>query len=167
MSNSTEVAAMPKNNATAEADIPSLIIPIAHRQLLLPTVSVAEMLPFVKPQLRQVDLAPWFLGNVTWRGVTVPMISYELINGAQALPIKATSQMAIINSTGVSAALPFICFPSQGIPRLSRVSPEIIKEDKIVALQAFDQMNVVVNEEVVTIPDVSRLEQEVVNLLGL
>lgn len=167
MSNTTEVAAVSRNNAIAEADIPSLIIPIAHRQLLLPTVSVAEMLPFVKPQLRQVDSAPWFLGNVTWRGVAVPMISYELINGEQALPIKATSQMAIINSTGVSTALPFLCFPSQGIPRLSRVSPETIKEDTTVALQPFDQMNVTVNEDIVAIPDISRLEQEVVRLLGL
>jgi len=167
MNNTTEIAAISKNNATSEPDIPSLIIPIAHRQLLLPTVSVAEMLPFVKPQLRQTDLAPWYLGNVTWRGVAVPMISYELINGEQTLPIKVTSQMAILNSTGVSTVLPFICFPTQGIPRLSRVSSEMIKEDKARPLQAFDQMNVVVSEDVVAIPDVSRLEQEIVNLLGL
>jgi chemosensory pili system protein ChpC len=167
MSNTTEIAAIPKSSPASESDIPSLIIPISNRQVLLPTVSVAEMLPFVKPQLRQTDLAPWFLGNVIWRGVTVPMISYELINGEQPLPIKATSQMAIVNSTGVSVALPFICFPTQGIPHLSRVSSTIIKEDKVIPLQAFDQMNVTVNDDTVAIPDVSKLEREIVSLLGL
>ena len=167
MSNTTEIAAIPNSKPKSESDIPSLIIPISHRQILLPTVSVAEMLPFVKPQLRHTDLAPWFLGNVTWRGVAVPMISYELINGEQPLAIKATSQMAILNSTGVNAALPFLCFPTQGIPRLSRVSSESIKENKDIPLQAFDQMNVTVNEDAVAIPDVSKLEREIVRLLEL
>jgi chemosensory pili system protein ChpC len=167
MSNTTEIAAISDSKPKSESDIPSLIIPISHRQILLPTVSVAEMLPFVKPQLRHTDLAPWFLGSVTWRGVAVPMISYELINGAQPLSIKATSQMAILNSTGVSAALPFLCFPTQGIPRLSRVSSESIKENKDIPLQAFDQMNVTIGEDTVAIPDVSKLEREIVRLLEL
>jgi chemosensory pili system protein ChpC len=167
MSKTTKIAAIPKSNSTSASDISSLIIPIAHREVLLPTVSVAEMLPFVKPQLRQTDLASWFLGNVTWRGVAVPMISYELINGEQPLPITATSQMTIVNSTGVSDALPFFCFPTQGIPRLSRVSSEIIKEDKDRPLQAFDQINVTVNNDTVAIPDVSKLEREIVSLLDI
>ena len=154
-------------SAEKKANIPSLIVPIANRDLLLPTVSVAEMLPFVKPQLRQTDLPSWFLGNVHWRGVAVPMFSYELISGEQPLAIKNTSQMAILNSTGISRALPFLCFPTQGIPRLSRVSSDSIKEDKQHPLQAFDQMNAIVNGDGVSIPDVSKLEQELVDLLSL
>lgn len=153
--------------ASKKAEIPSLIIPIAQRNVLLPTVSVAEMLPFVKPQLRHTDLLPWFLGNVQWRGVSVPMFSYERINGDEPAAIKATSQMAILNSTGVSSSLPFLCFPTQGIPRLSRVAPDSIKEDRQQVASAFDQMNVLVNGEAVAIPDVSKIEQALVDLLAL
>ena len=167
MSDTTEITSAPNNQAKSESDIPSLIIPVAHRKILLPTVSVAEMLPFVKPQLRQTDLAPWFLGNVMWRGVPVPMVSYELINGEQPLPVNPASQMAIINSTGVSAALPFLCFPTQGIPRLSRVSSTMIKEYNDASVKPYDQMNVTVDDEVVAIPDVSQLEKEIVILLNL
>ncbi|MFT7386900.1 MAG: chemosensory pili system protein ChpC [Candidatus Endobugula sp.] len=148
-------------------DIPSLIVPIANRELLLPTVSVAEMLPFIKPQLRPTGLPSWFLGNVHWRGVVVPMFSYELISGELPLPIKKTSQMAILNSTGISRSLPFLCFPTQGIPRLSRVSPDSIIEEKQTSLQAFDQLNVVINDDRVAIPDVSKIEQTLVELLHL
>lgn len=167
MNNTTQMTAAEQKNVTTKADIPSLIIPIAYRQLLLPTVSVAEMLPFKKPQRRQTEFSPWFLGHVSWRGVNVPMISYEMINGDDTLPMKPTSQMAILNTTGVHAELPFLCFPTQGIPRLSRVSEELIKENQEVELKPFDQMNVVVNGEPVVIPDVSQLERELVNLLGL
>ncbi|MGS2717902.1 chemotaxis protein CheW [Eionea flava] len=148
-----------------KAEIPSLIIPIAKRNILLPTVSVAEMLPFVKPQLRRTDLPPWFLGAVQWRGVSVPMFSYERLNGEEPLAIKPTSQMAILNSTGVSAEYPFVCFPTQGIPRLSRVAPDAIKQDIQSSTLAFDQMNVLVNDELVSIPDVSKIEQALIDLL--
>ncbi|MFT6101676.1 MAG: chemosensory pili system protein ChpC [Granulosicoccus sp.] len=165
MSNTHDIFA-DDTNQTKIPDIPCLIVPIANRGLLFPTVSVAEMLPFVKPQLRQTDLPSWFLGHVTWRGVAVPMFSYELISGEKPLPIKNTSQMAMLNSTGMSSALPFFCFPTQGIPRLSRVSPDSIKEDEQAPLHAFDEMNAVVSGESVAIPDVSKLEREIVALLG-
>ncbi len=32
-------------------EVPSLLIPVAGKQLVIPTVSVAEMLPFRKPNL--------------------------------------------------------------------------------------------------------------------
>lgn len=164
MSNTKTITASHAVESTPKAETPSLIIPIAKRNILLPTVSVAEMLPFVKPQLRRTDLPFWFLGTVQWRGVSVPMFSYEGINGEEPVAIKSTSQMAILNSTGVSAELPFLCFPTQGIPHLSRVAPDSIKQDSQHPTLAFDQMNVLVNDEPVSIPDVSKIEQALISV---
>jgi hypothetical protein len=47
------------------------------------------------------------------------------------------------------------------------VSSDSIKENKQHPLQAFDQMNAIVNGDGVSIPDVSKLEQELVDLLSL
>jgi chemosensory pili system protein ChpC len=133
-------------------------------------VSVAEMLPYQKPQFREVDINSfpvWFLGNVRWRGVMVPMVSYEAVNGDDIPAIKGVSQMAILNNTGVNASLPFLCLPTQGIPRLSRVTSEMIKEDTSQPKMEYDEMSIVVNEEAATIPDLAKLEQAVVALLNI
>lgn len=151
-------------------EIASLLIPIADQQLLLPTVSVAEMLPYKKPQIRdtQIDILPsWFLGNVLWRGVMVPMFSYEAINGQPIPSIKGVSQMAILNNTGASDQLPFICFPTQGIPRLNRISVDAIKVDENQTLANFDEMHVIINDDAAIIPNIQKIEQAVAALLGL
>lgn len=160
---------MPATTVAPNTEIASLLVPIANRQLLLPTVSVAEMLPFQKPQLRDSEfsqLPTWFLGSVRWRGVKVPMVSYEALNGDDIPPIKGVSQMAILNNTGVDSSLPFLCFPTQGIPRLSRVTPELIKEDSSQARMIYDEMSIIVNEESAVIPDIKKIEQAVVALLA-
>ncbi len=151
-------------------DIASLLIPIADQQLLLPTVSVAEMLPYKKPQMRdtQIDILPnWFLGNVLWRGIMVPMFSYEAINGFPIPSVRGVSQMAILNNTGANPQLPFLCFPTQGIPRLNRVSEDLIKIDATQAPASYDEMRVLINDESAVIPNVQKVEQAVAALLGM
>lgn len=148
---------------SASSAIPSLLVPVLGQQLLLPTVSVAEMLPYQKPQMRDVDVATlpaWFLGMVRWRGVLIPMVSYEALNGGDIAPIKGVSQMAVLNSTGVNSDMPFFCFPTQGIPRLSRVNKESVKENTTPSLQSYDEMHISLNDEdEATIPAVSKIEQ--------
>jgi chemosensory pili system protein ChpC len=162
--------AMPTATKTvASSQIPSLLIPTGSRTLILPTVSVAEMLPYKKPQLRGVEInqyPSWFLGKVQWRGVMVPMFSYEAVSGDAIPALKATSQMTILNNTGVNLQLPFLCFPTQGIPKLSRVTSETIKEDTSQPLNIYDEMHIIVNDELATIPSIAKLEQLVANLLG-
>ena len=95
---------IPTTHAQATSDIPSLLVPVVNQLLMLPTVSIAEMLPYRKPSLKSAEIEnmpEWFLGLVQWRGLSIPMISYEAINGQPIAPIKAVSQMSVINSTGV------------------------------------------------------------------
>lgn len=160
---------MPNQVTTISSTLPSLLVPIANKQLLLPTVSIAEMLPYQKPQMRNVDIETspaWFLGMVRWRGIMVPMISYEAINGGEIPAIKGVSQMTILNNTGVNPDIPFLCFPTQGIPRLSRVSEGVIKEDSSQDKMAYDEMNVMVNGEPATIPDIEKLEHALIDVLN-
>ncbi len=166
----TTPSQMPLSKTQKTSDIPSLLVPIVDKLLMLPTVSVAEMLPYRKPSLKSEEIGqmpPWFLGHVKWRGISIPMISYEAINGGAIADIKAVSQMSVLNSTGVHPKLPFLCFPTQSIPRLSRVSPDNIKEESNAQLEPYDKMHVMVNDIAATIPNVSKLEEAVVELLKL
>lgn len=152
-------------------EIPSILIPVAMKQLLLPTVSVAEMIPFQAPQpdssISPKDQPGWFLGNLYWRGVKVPMFSFEAMNGESLAAIKPDTQVVILNSMGISPKAPFLCFPTQGIPHLSRVVASEISEIPGAVLHPCDLMQVAIAGSQAIIPNLEKLEQDCVSSLGL
>jgi len=151
-------------------EIPSILIPIASKQLLVPTVSVAEMIPFQPPQpdssVSPKDQPAWFLGNLYWRGVKVPMFSFEAMSGESLAAIKPDSQVVILNSIGTNPKMPFLCFPTQGIPHLSRVVPTEISEVANAQLNACDLMQVTIAGSQAIIPHLESLEKKCVELLA-
>lgn len=151
--------------------IPSLLVPIKGVDLLLPTVSVAEMIPFqpplANPSINAKNSPLWYLGNLAWRGMKVPMISIEAINGGKLSLVKEDSQIVVLNNTGVNDALPFLCFPTQGIPHLSRVDANEISEVDGDDLADFDAIRVSMAGSVAVIPDVAKLETACAELLSL
>lgn len=151
-------------------EIPSILIPLAGKQLLIPTVSVAEMIPFQAPQpdssVSPKDQPIWFLGNLYWRGVKVPMFSFEAMSGESLAAIRPDSQVVILNSVGVSAKVPFLCFPTQGIPHLSRVVPTEISQTIDVPLNHCDMMQVTIAGSEAIIPHLEHIEHQCVELLN-
>ena len=152
-------------------EILSLLVPMASSKLILPTVSVAEMVPYQPPKVRQnvttQDTPEWYLGSLVWRGVLLPMMSYEALNGAVVASIRPESQLLILNSTGATTEMPFFCFPTQGIPRLTRVvATEISENPEIIETATYEDMPVLVVNEAAVIPDIGKLECAVASLLG-
>lgn len=139
-------------------EIPCLLVPLHNRTLLVPTVTVAEMVP-VAPYEGEADSPDWFLGFFEWRGQKVPLVSFELLAGDTDASVAAKGRVAVMNNTGVSEDLPFIAIPTQGIPRMARVSPEDIKEDANAVKKPFELMRVKIGLEELTIPDVTALEK--------
>ncbi|GAB3112961.1 chemotaxis protein CheW [Aestuariicella hydrocarbonica] len=138
--------------------VPSLMIPLAGRTLLAPTVTVAEMVAYSEPE--PVPGAPdWLLGFVEWRDLKVPLLSFEVLSGEGVPEIQPKSRMAVFNNTGVSDDLPFIALPTQGIPKLVRVTEEDISEAEGLSCRALERMYVMLSGEKLLIPDVSALEQ--------
>ena len=145
-------------------EIPCLMLPLAGRTLLVPTVSIAEMVSYSAPQA--VDQAPdWLLGMVEWRNLQVPVLSFEVLNGEANPGTAQRSRLAVFNNTGVSDELPFIALPTQAIPKLIRVSGQDISVSDE-GNQPFDRMRVDVEDETLVIPDISSLEQAYVEWLG-
>ncbi len=137
--------------------VPSLMIPLAGRTLLVPTVTVAEMVPFAQAET-VADAPDWLLGDFHWRDLRVPLLSFEVLNG-EALPeIQPKSRIAVLNNTGVDEGLPFIAVATQGIPKLVRVSGEDITVNEEESCQSFDRLQATLSGENVVIPDVTALE---------
>lgn len=139
-------------------EVPSLLIPMDNRVLIVPTVTVAEMVPYDDPA-PQIDSPDWFLGYFSWRNITVPLLSYELINGETKAVPGSNSRIAVLNNTGMSENLPFIAIVTQGIPRLARVNAEEINEVNEMKTKPFELMHVSLAGELAVIPDIDALEK--------
>lgn len=156
----TDVQAL-ENQGTSE--VASLMIPIASGLLLVPTVTVAEMVPFKFPE-KADGLPDWYLGNFRWRDQMIPMISIEGLNGEEVPAFSSDCRIAVLNNTGVDERLPFLGLATQGIPRLSRVKAEEIHQTEDVELKTFDLMSVYHAGESVIIPNIEAIEKAILKL---
>ncbi|MFD2231935.1 chemotaxis protein CheW [Alkalimarinus sediminis] len=137
----------------------SLYLPVVGGSLVLPNVSVAEIVDYQTPEAIP-DSPEWFLGNIKWRGVTLPVISYERLNDTPLPDNLNNTRIAVINTIGKDhQALPFFALVTQGIPRQTKIDQESIKEvEEGDALGAADLMKVVIMGDEAIIPNVEYIE---------
>jgi chemosensory pili system protein ChpC len=138
-------------------EIASLLIPLREQLLLLPNVSVAEIVP-VSQVTSVADAPEWYLGNCIWREQQVPLISFEALTGGAKAGSSNRTRFAVLNCTGLSDDLPFIAIVAQGLPRLARVNEEEISERET-DRKPYEFMHVAWAGEEATIPDLSAIEQ--------
>lgn len=136
-----------------------IMIPVVGRQLLLPNVSLAEVVDF-SPDINTDAGAPaWFAGYLEWRGLRLPVISYDAASGGQlAQPDNRRGRVVIINSiVEEHREQPFIALMTQGIPSQNRISQSQIQRlDSVVGVA--DLMEVDVDGEHAWIPNLEYLE---------
>lgn len=149
-------------------EVPCLLLPIANGQLLLPTFTIAEMIHYRSPLQKVGQEKPkWFLGDLPWRGLTIPMLSFEVITGHNSPKIDNGSQIAIFNNPDINAKLPFFAIPTTGIPHLSRITPEGILELTNDDLKPYETMRVDIAGDQAIIPNISALLDACIELMGL
>jgi chemosensory pili system protein ChpC len=147
-------------------EVASLLIPIQGRLLLAPNVTVAEIVP-VSQVVPIQDAPAWYLGNCAWREQTIPLLSFEVMNGEDKPGVAARSRFAVLNTTGVNESLPFIAILTQGLPRLARVTDEEITQREDADNKPFELMHVSWAGEEAVIPDVEAIERAFLDYLHL
>lgn len=144
--------------ASNPQEVTSLLVPFGGSTLLFPTVSVAEMVPFRSPE-SVADSPDWLLGTIQWRNQSIPVMSYEVLNGQEAPGIAEKSRLAVINATGLSDDLGFFALLTQGIPRLARVTQDEMGVDSERTQLPYDTLSVFISGESAVIPNVSAIEK--------
>jgi len=148
----------------AVTQIATLLIPVSGKHLVLPNVSVAEIIPYVPP-VPEEDVPNWFLGCFTWRNIRVPLISFEAINDEPFAARSGNRRIAILNNVTEDASLPFCGIVTEGLPRLMRLVPEEIAEDLEYPAGPAEVSRVLVNGERASIPNVAYIQQEAKKLV--
>ena len=139
-------------------DVPCLLLPFAECTLLVPTVTVAEIVSYSIPA--PIEGAPsWLLGEFSWRDQSVPMLSFEQLNGDADPELSIHTRVAILNHTGLSQEVPFLAVATVGIPKLARVTSEDISLLENELSNALEKAHVSLNGDNLIIPEISALER--------
>ena len=146
--------------AIQDCSVRTLLIPVHGHYLIVPSVAVAEVIPYQRASFAGKG-PPWLLGAIGWRGLTIPVVSYEAAKGGSATPPHAESRIAIINTIKGEGSVPFYAMVTAGIPRLYRVSQESIKqcEDHAAETESGDLCHVLIDGEAMVVPDLDALEE--------
>jgi chemosensory pili system protein ChpC len=143
-------------------ELPTFVVPLQKSNILVPNATVAEIIPY-EPLQRVQDTADWFLGFLAWRGVQVPVVSFEMLTVERAsfsLLSVSSASLVVIRSPRITGDVQYIALVSQALPRLARINPtELIESGEKVELTEL--MKVRYAGEIVAIPNLEYVESEV------
>lgn len=151
-------------SSNAPNELATLLIPMHGKQLVLPNVTVAEVIPFMAPEPGD-DMPSWYLGTFPWRNQNIPIVSFEALNDEPFVSQSHSRRIAVLNGLVDSQRLPFCAMVTEGMPRLMRVMTDEVSVDEEAECGPCELARVIVNGERAVIPNVDRLQQEVLNLL--
>lgn len=138
--------------------IHSQLITTQSRSLLLPNTAIAEIVRYAAPQA--VENAPeWLLGRMVWRGLRIPVVSYERAAGDVATEYDNRARIAVLNGVHSGAALQFYAIVIRNNPRLLKILRDDIRKESGSDREKFQLQQVVVNDVTAIIPDLAALEQ--------
>lgn len=142
-------------NQNSANSLTGLLVPLSDRTLLVPNVAVAELIPYRAPQV-SAGMPAWFLGQVAWRDLRLPLLSFEAASDGQP-QVGAGARVVVLNALGGRGHVKFIALLVQGIPRSLKVDSDLPRA--AVPLAPLELDAVQLGSDIVRIPDLIALEQ--------
>ena len=150
--------------AEEPSDLACVLIPLQGSQLLLPSVCVAEILPWRR--IKAIEGAPdWCIGLLGWRGEVVPVVRFERLNQPHSDAPALARCLVVMNRTGDNGALPFYALAADGLPRLVQLSDGDLGDDEGRVGKA-EARGVRIGTETASIPSLDYIERAVARLRG-
>jgi chemosensory pili system protein ChpC len=154
------------NTAVAVADdtneLSCVVIPTPGAQLLLPNVSIAEIVPWrrIKPM---VEGPAWCMGHLGWRGRNVPVIHYAGFESEKELAPDSARCLVVMNRARNPSGPAFYALAAVGLPRMVQLMEDDL-QNLDAPLGVADVMQVQVGTEQATIPNLAYIEDCLVQL---
>jgi chemosensory pili system protein ChpC len=142
--------------------LPSFVIPLQKSNLVLPNTAVAEIIPY-EPLRRVQDTPDWFLGFLSWRGIQVPVASFEMLTVERAsfsLVSVASANLVIVRTLGDTRDFSYMALVAQTLPRLVRIAPDELFTTEEVA-EKTELVKARLGDDLVSIPDLDFIESEI------
>lgn len=147
-------------------EVRAVLIPLHHGRLLLPNASVAEVVGYQEPETLP-GTPDWLAGMISWRQQQVPLVCFDRLAGMLPGDMAVRARIAVCNALGGNPQRPYIALLAQSVPRLVRVSEEVIRPDPEPAdLGAAVLRQVLIGGEGAWIPDLDVVERLVEEALA-
>jgi len=117
--------------------IKCIILTLRKTNVIVPNALVAEVVS-VKEIKNTDHSSTWFLGNMAWRDMDVPLLSFEASGGEKTSRVNLNTQAVVLYAVGAEGNIskhPYVGLVMSGVPHVSRFSREQITTD-------FDEMDV-------------------------
>ena len=131
-------------------------------KILIPNATVAEIIPYER--LQRVQGTPdWFLGFLDWRGVQVPVASFQMLTIEKAsfsLVSVSSASLVVLRAIGGSGYFDYIAIVAQSLPTLMRLS-----EDQLFETGDQPERTELLRgrylDEIISVPDFDYIEAEI------
>lgn len=142
-------------------EIRTIVAPLMTGHILLPNVTVAELMGFVVPEPLK-EGPEWILGELVWNGWQVPVISIEpLLVKGHSNSVSSKARILIIKTLGESTQVNYLGLLIQGLPRLRKVTSENLVENNKGEDHELVFSRVTIDELDAFIPDIGQLTRVV------
>jgi chemosensory pili system protein ChpC len=104
----------------------SLLIPLAEDRLIVPRACVAEVVRFSSPE-QEAGAYDWMLGNVSWNGRALPVVSFEGALGKDVPAITGRTRIVVFYASTGKLKTGYFGVLTQGFPQLVRVNKDVLQ----------------------------------------
>ncbi|MBT4159987.1 MAG: chemotaxis protein CheW [Gammaproteobacteria bacterium] len=142
------------------------VIRMQKQGVLLPADAIAEIIPY-EPLQRIEETPDWLLGLLGWRGVQVPVVSFEMLTVERAsfsLVSVSSASLVIVRGTTDQASLPFYALVSQTVPEPYDISMEMLFETGE-SVERTESSRVRFHDDVLSIPNLDYVEAALLNAM--
>ncbi|HET9817568.1 MAG TPA: chemotaxis protein CheW [Rhodanobacteraceae bacterium] len=151
--------------ASLPHEIRGVMLPVTGGRVLVPNTTMAEVISYAHPTLVD-DAPPWLLGRLAWRGWGLPVLAFSAMAGVAGEESTGNARVAILKALNGHARLPYFGMLTQGFPRLTLVSEDMLVPDEHASkLPMGVREQVLVHDEPAWIPDLATVENLVVEAL--
>ncbi|MBV1876473.1 MAG: chemotaxis protein CheW [Pseudomonadales bacterium] len=101
-------------------ELPTFVVPLQKSSILIPNASVAEIIPY-EPLQRVQGTPDWFLGFLGWRGIQVPVASFEMLTIEKAsfsLVSVSSASLVVLHAIGQNSEFEYTAIVAQALPEL-------------------------------------------------
>ena len=135
----------------------SMLLPIQQRPLLVPAACLAGSTDYSRPEDHYPDYS-WLLGDIRWRDIHIPLVSFELLNNGRFAAFSATNRVAILHRTTKGDQYDFYGVVVQGTPQPLTIVKEQLRSsaEEVGPLEKF---RVILKDIPASVPNLTLLEQ--------
>lgn len=146
------------SGAAPPRDLSALLVPVSGQLLVVPSAVVIEII-----KRRELERAPdspqWLLGTLAWHHETLPVLSFEALNGQQEPDPGHGSRIVILATLAEGARRRNYAILAQGVPHLLLMTEADVHAEPGLDPGAAERMKVRVHGQAAAIPDLEHIER--------